>query len=771
MYDFKQLSPADFEDLTRDLLQQHWGVRLEAFKTGRDQGIDLRYAVLQDNTTIVQCKHFAGSTVAKLIRELRVQELPKVRRLKPERYVLVTSLPLNPANKEDIRATLRPYIKTTHDVLGAEDMNNLLGRHPEVETQHFKLWMSSTAVLQRVLNNAERVQTDFDVARVGRAIPLYVQTGNYSRAMKILEEHRVVIISGVPGVGKTTLADMLLFAHLESSYHPVVIKSEIAEGRRCFNDDLHQIFYFDDFLGETFLDNRADFVGKKEDSSILNFMEIVARSKHARFVLTTREQFLQQALQISEHFRRERGFLADHRCVLELGDYSLLDRGRILYNHIYFSDLAADYKAELLRDEFYMRILKHRNFNPRLVEWLSRFTNVKQFPLADYQKEVEWVLENPDQLWRIAFERQISEPSRSLLLALYSLGGDAALYRLKEAWTALHEHRATKYNWRRAAEDWRRSLQDLDGGFLVFRNRRAAFVNPSVKDFLDSTLASVTEHLDDLLSATCFFEQIVRIWLLARSEKGGQIQRHFQKSPERLMIAISQNLQNPHEEKIHFEGGSSGTRERDVRPEVRLLTMVAIADRTKSEAALESAGTYTQSVIEFWSDNVPDFEAAVRVLRALDAAEWQRVTNLNVRGPLKAAILNELEGRQRSREIYAIADYAEGKDSRWTDQDQQALVRTFEIYLEHEFDREFADRDSDPGELQTFSETLESIAHWCHIDIDVYLGQISERIDDLRGADEDDDRPVRQWEGSSRPAPEVTQEEEVRRLFGGFRYT
>ncbi len=771
MYDFKQLSPADFEDLTRDLLQQDWGVRLEAFKTGRDKGIDLRYAALPDHTTIVQCKHFAGSTLAKLVRELRVEELPKVKRLNPNRFILVTSLPLNPANKEAIKEALSPYVKTTHDILGAEDLNNLLGRHPEIETQHFKLWMSSIAVLHRVLHNAEHVQTDFDVGRVRRAVPLYVQTSNYSRAMKILDEHKVVIISGVPGVGKTTLADMLLFAHLESSYRPVVIKSEIAEGRRFFNDDLRQIFYFDDFLGETFLGNRVDFLGKKEDSSILNFMEIVARSKHARFVLTTREQFLQQALQISERFRRERGVLADHRCVLELGDYTLLDRGRILYNHIYFSDLAADYKAELLRDEFYMRILKHRNFNPRLVEWLSRLTNVKQFPLADYQKVVERVLENPEQLWRIAFEQQISEASRSLLLALYSLGGETPLYRLKEAWKALHQHRAKTYNWGRAAEDWRRSLQELEGGFLVFKNQQAAFVNPSVKDFLDSTLASNTEHLDDLVSATCFFEQIVRIWLLARSEKGSQIRRHFQKSPERLMIAISQNLQNPHEERIHFEGGGIGTRERDTRPELRLLTMVAIADRTKSEAALESAGTYTQSIIEFWSDNVPDFEAAVRVLRALDGAEWQRVTNLDMHGPLKAAMLNELKERQRSGEIYSVADYAEGKDSRWTDQDQQALVRSFEIYLEHEFDKEFADRDSDPGELQTFSETLESIARWCHIDVDVYVGQISERIDDLRGANEDDDRPVRQWEIADQPAPEITQEEEVRRLFDGFRYT
>jgi hypothetical protein len=91
LYDFKNLSPADFEDLTRDLLQRHWSVRLEAFKNGRDQGIDLRYAACTDNVTIVQCKHFANSTLAKLVRELHTEELPKIRRLNPNRYIVVTT--------------------------------------------------------------------------------------------------------------------------------------------------------------------------------------------------------------------------------------------------------------------------------------------------------------------------------------------------------------------------------------------------------------------------------------------------------------------------------------------------------------------------------------------------------------------------------------------------------------------------------------------------------------------------------------------------------
>jgi hypothetical protein len=663
-----------------------------------------------------------------------------------------------------------PYVQTTHDIFGAGDMNNLLGLHSEIETQHFKLWMTNTAVLQRVLHNAEKVQTEFDVERVRRAIPLYVQTSNYSRAMRILEEHKVVIISGVPGVGKTTLADMILFAHLESSYHPAVIRSEIAEGRRCFNEESRQIFYFDDFLGDTFLGNRVDFLAKKEDSSILNFMDMVSHSKHSRFVLTTREHILRHAFQISEYFRREKGVLADHRCILELSDYTLLDRGRILYNHIYFSDLPKRYKAELIRDDFYMRILKHRNFNPRLVEWLSRFTNVKQLPSAGYQKEVERVLENPEQLWRIAFEEQISEPSRSILLALYSMGGKAPLIRLEEAWRVLHQHRAKKYNLKRSAEGWRRSLQDLEGGFLAFKDRQAAFVNPSVRDFLDSAIASDTEHVDDLLSAACFFEQIVSIWALAASEKGDQIQRRFQESPQLLIVAISHNLKNPHAQKIKLGQGSLGTRVRDVRPEVRLRTLLSIADRTRLVAALESATAYIQSFLEFWSDNVPDFKLATDILRTLDIAKWDRLMDLNLHRRLKAAILSELEQCPRSGDLYVLADYAQGKGSHWTDRDQQALIGTFNSYLENGFDNEFADRDSDPGDLLAFSNAVESMGTWCQVNVTGYLDQISERINELTRPDEEDDRPVRQWEGSGQPMPEILQEAEVRRLFGGFRY-
>ena len=91
-YYFHQLSPYDLEILARDLLQAHWGVRIESFKTGKDGGIDLRYATAT-NKVIVQVKHLTKTGIAGLLREVQ-NEAVKVKRLQPSRYVLVTSVPL-----------------------------------------------------------------------------------------------------------------------------------------------------------------------------------------------------------------------------------------------------------------------------------------------------------------------------------------------------------------------------------------------------------------------------------------------------------------------------------------------------------------------------------------------------------------------------------------------------------------------------------------------------------------------------------------------------
>lgn len=75
-YDFRVLSPIDFENLVRDLLQRQLKITLESFSLGRDTGIDFRYISVLGRKLIIQCKHYPDSKFATLLSHLRKLELP-----------------------------------------------------------------------------------------------------------------------------------------------------------------------------------------------------------------------------------------------------------------------------------------------------------------------------------------------------------------------------------------------------------------------------------------------------------------------------------------------------------------------------------------------------------------------------------------------------------------------------------------------------------------------------------------------------------------------
>ena len=70
------------------------------------------------------------------------------------------------------------------------------------------------------------------------------------------------------------------------------------------------------------------------------------------FILTTREYILNIAKRRYEVFAHPPVDLT--MCVINLSDYTRPIRAKILYNHIYFSDLPKEYKLALLEDRGYL---------------------------------------------------------------------------------------------------------------------------------------------------------------------------------------------------------------------------------------------------------------------------------------------------------------------------------------------------------------------------------------------------------------------------------
>ena len=124
MYDFAQLSPIDFEELVRDLLSAEFNQHIESFGPGADQGIDARFSG-KHGTTIIQAKHYFKSGRSALVKSLKLEDA-KVAKLKPSRYIIVTSVSLNPEWKNKIIDAFTSVKITPGDVIGQEDLNALL---------------------------------------------------------------------------------------------------------------------------------------------------------------------------------------------------------------------------------------------------------------------------------------------------------------------------------------------------------------------------------------------------------------------------------------------------------------------------------------------------------------------------------------------------------------------------------------------------------------------------------------------------------------------
>ncbi|MBP0111289.1 restriction endonuclease [Bradyrhizobium vignae] len=150
-YSFENLSPADFEDLVRDLIGRELKVRFEAFSAGPDGGIDGRHAK-GSKTIVLQAKHYSGSPYSSL-RATMKRERAAIEKLAPSRYLLATSRTITPNNKSELARFIGPALKRLQDIFSPADLNALLRSFPEIEKANVKLWLSSSAVMERIIRS------------------------------------------------------------------------------------------------------------------------------------------------------------------------------------------------------------------------------------------------------------------------------------------------------------------------------------------------------------------------------------------------------------------------------------------------------------------------------------------------------------------------------------------------------------------------------------------------------------------------------------------
>lgn len=502
MYDFRTLSPLDFEELVRDLLQAEFGLLFESFGAGRDLGIDFRFST-SEGSVVVQAKHYTGAKASALERAARAEN-EKVGRLKPARYIFATSASLTPMLKEKLQKAMPSAPLAQQDIFGRADLNNLIDRHQSIHKKHFKLWLASTAVLERILHSGvyNRTQAEMDVIKV--MIPKFVQNDSVTEAEAILKKNGALIIAGEPGVGKSTLARMLVWLHAEQDWKISVI-DDIGEAFSISGENEKRLVFFDDFLGQIQLS--PDLI-RSTDQRFPPFLERVKTNKNIRFILTTRDYILRQAQAQSSRLSSTK--INATEFTLSVGRYTRAAKAEILFNHIYFSDTSQEEKQSLLKDDFFFEIIDHRNFNPRLIDLLTSadYVSISDRPIREV---VQFVLDNPHELWEKPYRNHITVEGRALMLALFFNEVRVALPTLEDAFHRMVVAMNLSIGRADISMRFRAALKELEGSVIAIEDRRVRFANPGVRDFLQRAVIE-DKFLPIALDAVSEFSEVKSVW-------------------------------------------------------------------------------------------------------------------------------------------------------------------------------------------------------------------------------------------------------------------
>ncbi|MGW9068014.1 nSTAND3 domain-containing NTPase [Streptomyces yangpuensis] len=524
-FDLGRLTDHDFEVVCRDLFGEILGVPLELFPRGRDRGIDLRHTAADGTMTVVQCKHWPKAAQTTLTRRLIKDELPKVRVLKPDRYLIATSVSLTVDGKETIRNAFAPHVQTTGDLYGVDEIVAELQSRPDLVRRHFRLWLSSTAVLQTVLNQEKYVRSSWLRKRIPRTADTFVPHEGFDRAKAILDEQHVCVIAGIPGVGKTTVALMLAAWFMGNGYEVHDISQDAEEITTLWREDTPQLFLYDDFLGQTTLESPLN---KNEDARLLDIIREIQEAPDKALVMTTRDYILKHARLM--HDRLGVPDVSQATSTVHLTDLSLGVRGQILYNHVHHAQIPAEQKRPFADPAVWQPIVEHRNFSPRLIEETLRRAGQRE---QDIAAAVRKNLDNPQRIWERIVENDLTDEAVHLLEVLFTLP-TATLDTLNESWSWYREERGLQAD----ARTFRKALQVLDGTMVAVEQDGVSFHNPSIADYLRFHLDAGRAPMAALLGALVDPQQIHTLIDAAAMADGAGILAQLKAEAARTASAV-----------------------------------------------------------------------------------------------------------------------------------------------------------------------------------------------------------------------------------------
>ena len=592
-YNFhERLEPIEFEKFAKDLLEIRENIVFFGTPKGKDDGVDFYNA---DKTIIGQVKNYQSFNL--LYASLK-HEIKKLEKLNLQRYLLIVSNKLKPAQKQKILTLFTKYLKEA-DLLDGNALNELLDnrKYYEVERTHLKLWVPNTFVLEEVLdsiiNKSAYLKTKIELTKIETNAKVFEPSTQFYRALEIVEKESSIIISGEPGIGKTILAHAIV-SYLTNVHEKIefISVNSIEELHNVFNFGRKQVFFFDDFWGDV---EKSLHVTNENQKILLDLLNYLKKFDNKWLVLTTREYIFNQVVQSNNKVSSEYKL---RKFLLEIDKEDRLLKFGILYNHLKVSGFTREQADTILQN--WERIINHSNYNPRIIEtFFNHYKNNSKdtSPREIIQGFVDF-LDEPYEFFANIFENQTSE-AKLVIILLSFLDLNINYIELKESFYKIANNSFLDANTVFHA-GFDKALEQLERTFTLsnFEDgvRYLTLKNPSFKDFIMAYLVNHLEEYGELLASNLTgFEEGLKL-LKIINQKEQTIYK------TKLVNIVTENIISYLEaEKFDYE--TTKMREID-----NLLDYIDInKNKTLKEYVLKYHNTIMSCYVDFWYDNCENY--------------------------------------------------------------------------------------------------------------------------------------------------------------------
>lgn len=524
-FDFYHLlTPTEFENLCRDVLEiRDAPLTFRTFKEGRDNGIDI-LSTKSNNKVVGQCKSYNPKNFSSLFSSLK-NELKNCESIKPDRYIICVSTELSVDQFRKISKLFRSYIHSDDDIIDARKLNQyLLKQEYKVILKTYSKLLAPNQAFQRqildeIVNKKYYRETKSFLEDIERKKLLFHQTKHIKLCIDNLEKNKVLIITGNPGIGKTTSAQMLSnYIISEFNIKSVYFLSDksIDDIEVLLEDDTKQLIVVDDFWGQNFSHSY------KSNTHLKNFIRIIEDIKNSQntlLILTSRQYIIQDVMNFADEYVNS--VLNSNSYIISLEDYSFEDKARIFLNHLKFYDYGEDYFQFLSwKPERLASIVYNLNYSPRHVEYFIRLHEKTLSLLSPYRffEEFQDYLRKPTTFWQKQFS-DLNDSAQVILIILMTCDDPLEVQDLEQVFKSIALDAGIQVEFKVRIRDFYSELKLLEDFYIITEREPYSpytlvkFQSPGIKDYLLEYIRKEGNFwVDYIIRNTIFFNQLFKIF-------------------------------------------------------------------------------------------------------------------------------------------------------------------------------------------------------------------------------------------------------------------